>query len=294
MNNKKILAIVVTYNRVNLLKECINALKIIENQCDILVIDNHSTDDTPQYLNKKCVDNMRLEKNIGGAGGFSIGIKEAVHRGYDYLWIMDDDTIVEQNSLVELLAVAEHLEEFGFLCSYVKWKDETPCVMNIPKIERFVTYEDVQLARKGILKVKQASFVSMFISVSTVKQVGLPIKEFFIWGDDVEYSSRISEKLNSYLVLNSVVLHKMNTNIPTDIVTDDIDRIHRYKYLYRNQTYMARKRGFKAKIIHTGYICYQIMKIMNSDTQYKIKKIKVILSGWSKGIYFNPQIEYID
>ena len=103
MNSENVLAVVVTCNRKELLSECLMALA--RQAVDILIIDNASTDGTNQ-----CVKNFiqaykktpqsnkvmykRLKKNTGGAGGFFNGIKLAVRMNYDYVWIMDDDTIV--------------------------------------------------------------------------------------------------------------------------------------------------------------------------------------------------------
>ena len=70
-------------------------------------------------------------KNLGGAGGFHIGIKLAVESGYDYVWIMDDDCIVHNDSLTALLSASENLNDnFGYLSSQVLWQDNTPCKMN--------------------------------------------------------------------------------------------------------------------------------------------------------------------
>ena len=78
-----------------------------------------------------------------------------------------------------------------------------------------------------------ASFVSLFIKASVIKQLGLPIKEFFIWTDDWEYTRRISRKYNCYLVNKSVVTHKSKSNMGADIINDSEDRLDRYKYIYR-------------------------------------------------------------
>ena len=103
-NNKKIAAIVVTYNRKELLKECINALldQDYEN-CDVLVIDNASTDGTENYIaeeikNKK-VKYYNTGANLGGAGGFNYGMRKAVEEKYEYAWVMDDDCIVKRDTL---------------------------------------------------------------------------------------------------------------------------------------------------------------------------------------------------
>src|SRR4028119_143552 len=95
-------AVVVTYNRKQLLLECIDALLSQTRSLDkIILIDNACTDGTPEilrekgYLDNAYIDYMRLPENIGGAGGFHEGIKRGYEVGYDWLWLMDDDTIAQ-------------------------------------------------------------------------------------------------------------------------------------------------------------------------------------------------------
>ena len=118
----KIAAIVVTYNRLNMLKENIDSLKKqTEQNFDILLIDNNSTDGTKKYikeLNDEKIIYINTGKNIGGAGGFYTGVKEAIKRGYEYAWLMDDDTIPYEDALEELSNKAIFLKNnFSFLCS---------------------------------------------------------------------------------------------------------------------------------------------------------------------------------
>ena len=75
--------VVVTYNRLELLKQNINALeRQTYNLSKIYIVNNCSTDGTgdylAQYANNPLFEIITLDKNIGGAGGFSIGIKKAV------------------------------------------------------------------------------------------------------------------------------------------------------------------------------------------------------------------------
>ena len=135
---KKVVAVVVTYNRKKLLEECINALLMqTYSPLDILIIDNASTDGTnklvAEFSNSR-VKYVNTGKNLGGAGGFQFGVKEAAKRNYDYLWLMDDDSIPTLGALSTLMDTASNINEFGFLCSKVLWKDKSICKMNIPKV----------------------------------------------------------------------------------------------------------------------------------------------------------------
>lgn len=133
----KVNCVIVTYNRLALLKECLAA---IEKQTypihKVIVIDNCSTDGTEEYLKAYAVHPqfqvIRTEQNIGGAGGFSLGVKTSVLGGGDYTWMMDDDTIPSPKALEALMQTATQSNDIGFVCSKVLWTDNTLHPRNIP------------------------------------------------------------------------------------------------------------------------------------------------------------------
>ena len=93
--HNKIAAVVVTYNRLALLKQCVDALQRQSIPCDFLLVDNSSTDDTKQWAVEiaEKTDNILYRNtgaNIGGAGGFNFGMRWAVEAGYEFVWLMDD------------------------------------------------------------------------------------------------------------------------------------------------------------------------------------------------------------
>lgn len=294
-SKKRIVAIVVTYNRKKLLKECIEALLKSETPCDILIVDNNSTDNTYNYISKYISDRVIYKntgENLGGAGGFNFGMKEAIKLGYSYLWLMDDDVIVNENALSKLMDADKALNgNYGFLSSKVFFTDGKLCRMNMQKYVKNWTPSEVHI-KNGLYKTNFATFVSFFTKKTVVEKVGLPIKEFFIWGDDIEYTNRISKKFDNYVVMNSKVTHKTKANLGSDISRDD-ERLDRYKYAYRNEMYIAKKNGFKGIVRYIAKINYHILKILIYSKGNKLKKIGIIFSNMFKGIKFNPKVEYI-
>ena len=129
----RVAAVVVTYNRRDLLEKTLQGL---ENQpCPvdrIFVIDNASTDDTSAFLSERVMRRpttvIKLPINTGGAGGFYYGIETAYEKGFDAFWLMDDDTVPRKEALLELLRgmEGETAENGGnipsFACSMVIWK----------------------------------------------------------------------------------------------------------------------------------------------------------------------------
>ncbi len=294
--NDRIAAVVVTYNRRAFLLRCIAALHAQQNAAlDILIIDNASTDGTGDAL-KAMVANGTVHyyntgENLGGAGGFNYGMRVAMEAGYSYLWIMDDDCIPDEGALAALLDADKLLDgNYGFLSSIAYWTDGTPCNMNIQKTGLNTKIEDYT---SPLVPVIMATFVSCFFSRARVTEVGLPIKDFFIWSDDLEYTRRLSRLHPCYAVNGSHVLHAMASNAKVNIATDSVDRLPRYRYLYRNEVYVYRREGLRGWVYLLSRIAFHLAKVLCSSTD-KWAKSKVILSSFFTGLRFHPPIEHLD
>lgn len=284
----KICAVVVTFNRRDLLKENIEALFNQTTELDkIIIVDNNSNDGTGELLeiyksNNKNFEYISLKENIGGAGGFNYAIKEACKYNYDYIWIMDDDTVPQYDALEKLLKSNVWNNRWGFLCSKVLWIDDTLCKMNIPSYKKGGNNNELE----------SASFVSLLIKTKDIEEVGLPIKDFFIWGDDLEFTLRLSNNISSgYIVDDSIVVHKMKENISVDISRENSERISRYFYEFRNKYYIYKNQG---KILNYYYhFVKTIVKILIIKNNNKLKKLRIMFNGMIKGYKFNPSIEML-
>ena len=95
---KNVVAVVVTYNRRQLLETTLRGITSGTVQpAAVVIVDNASTDETADFLasydGPVPTDTIRLQQNLGGAGGFVVGMERAVlDHAADYVWIMDDDT----------------------------------------------------------------------------------------------------------------------------------------------------------------------------------------------------------
>ncbi len=296
---QRIAAVVVTYNRREMLIECVRRiLAQREAAPDVLVVDNASTDGTAESvaaLKERRVMYKNTGKNLGGAGGFNFGIRWAVEEGYDGVWIMDDDTWPEPDALSELLAAGDLLkDEWAFLSSVALWTDGSGCLMNKPGVSN--TYETaLSLLSEGILRVDQATFVSMLLKAETVERAGLPIRDYFIWGDDIEYSRRICVrmKLPGYLVGKSRVVHRMKENSGSNLSIDVPERIPRYRLAFRNEGYTFRKEGWRG----IGYYmirCGACLKnIIVHARDHRLRRLGALLGGMLSGLFFHPKVEYV-
>ena len=289
-----VLAVVVTYNRLELLKKCVSALEAQTAGCDILLVDNASTDGTEAYGTGKQgsgVFYVRLKENTGGAGGFQYGVKWGTERGYEHLWLMDDDTLPEPDALAKLLEAGEALGgKYGWLSSMALWTDGKLCGMNRQKKTPFRDVKDEDF-REERVPCGIASFVSLLVRRETVIKYGYPIKEFFIWTDDWEYTRRISRGEECYLIPGSRVVHAMKQNTVSNIARDSLERLPRYRHMYRNEVYVYRREGLKGwlwVIAKDGWHSLQVVLLRHS---HKGEALKTIWSGLREGIRFRPEPE---
>lgn len=300
----KIAAVVVTYNRKDLLLECLSCLQnqnfsdasqACETSLDILVIDNASTDGTSKALkplaNTKQILYFNTGSNLGGAGGFNYGMRKAVELGYDYVWVMDDDCMPHEDTLLGFLNADTELDgEYGYLSSVCRWIDGSICTMNT---QRHPLTKNITDFSPDIQLVTLASFVSLFVPARIIKELGLPIKDFFIWSDDWEFTRRISRKFPCYLVGKSVVTHKSKSNGVGNIALDSEEKISRYKLAYRNDVVFYRREGVKGY----GYILvrglYHTLLVLTKAKSKKGERLKTIIQGNLEGLKFHPKIEYI-
>ncbi|QLB15462.1 glycosyl transferase [Mannheimia granulomatis] len=197
--NKSICAIVVTYNRKSLLLKCLSALKDQTIRLDhIVVIDNASIDGTVEFLaqngwlNSEKFTLLTLSSNQGGAGGFYEGIKYAYEHYFDYIWLMDDDGVPDIFCLEKLLPYASENNYIGPLVLNIDNKDELTFPLRLPKSKTVLsTIQDIKSGRfNQIIPDIVMPFNGILFSRKLVERIGFPHKEFFIWGDDMEYTWR--------------------------------------------------------------------------------------------------------
>lgn len=294
----KVAAVVTTYNRLELLKENIEALLTQSyNKFDIIIVDNNSTDATENYV--KSIMDARVRyfntgANLGGAGGFSFGIKKAIELEYDFAWIMDDDTIPTKDALKELIDRSRVLVNgFSFLASTVYWSDGTLFPMNYPRIAPNVQlYPEIERLRDyKLLPIVNCSFVGCYVNLEYAKKVGLPYAEYFIYGDDAEYTTRLRKEARAYWVLDSTLVHKAPSKIGSNVVNAPIERIDRFYMQTRNGMHLHRKHG---GVLNYILILLQRLKnILLHSPDYKMKRVSAVVRGFFAGVFFNPMIEYV-
>lgn len=202
---KKIIAVVVTYNRPFLLCRCLIAINNQTKKTDrIIVIDNNSTENCQAVFQKFIFNNkiefnvpitwIKLNENIGGAGGFSEGIQEAYKLNPDFIWLMDDDGYPDKNCLEVLLSLSDKKLFIGPIVLDDKDKNDLSFPLRIPGSLRTIRtkkdFERFFLKEENLVTGVLLPFNGVLLPTYKLEQIGFPIRDFFIWGDEVEYTKR--------------------------------------------------------------------------------------------------------
>ncbi|MET0999817.1 MAG: glycosyltransferase [Marmoricola sp.] len=245
----RVVAVVVTWNRRELLGEALAALRAQSHPvAALVVVDNASTDGTDQVLaGETGLDVVRLEKNTGGAGGFAVGIEQALTHQPDLVWLLDDDTIPTPDAARELVRVwQEYADAAGeppaVLASKVVWTDDRDHPMNTPRRKPGAGRLEVAAAeRVGAIPIRSASFVSIMCDAQVVRERGLPLADYFLWNDDFEYSTRLIRDRVGLYCPGSIVVHKTKVFGSTDA-----DPGERFYFEVRNKVWLfTRSRGLR-------------------------------------------------
>ncbi len=244
MNNA---VVIVTYNRLELLKEC---LACVCGQTipfsRVIVVDNHSTDGTAEYLASRTdVEVIRETENLGGAGGFYDGLQRASQSPYDWVLIIDDDAMIAPDYMEKLLDYANaHTGIYGFAGKvvtegHIDVSHRRRITNRLLYVESNVATEEYQ---KESFSCDAATFCGLLLQGQKMREIGLPQKGYFLWYDDIEYCLRLQE-CGGVTVVPAAVLHHKTVLSKEGMVTKGV--LHRIGwrqyYGYRNRYDTAKR-----------------------------------------------------
>ncbi len=223
------LAVVVTHNRCVLLSRCLDSLKLeIRLPDDILVINNGSTDDTYDMLRNRGIRCVTQE-NVGAAGGWHIGIQCALDEGFEAVWLMDDDGFPYAGALATLKS--KMIQGVACASSVVLREDQPshfvfpfpvldkaglPVILGIPR--KFGRLDELRAIAKNGTYPFAHFFNGALISLTAVRQVGNVNRDYFIYGDEVDYFYRLRKAGSVISVLDAMHYHPDVSKRPFSII----------------------------------------------------------------------------
>lgn len=226
---KDIAIIICNYNKKNYVLQCIKSvLDLAFHNYDLYVVDNASTDGSAEAIEKAYGEKvilLRNKENLGGSGGFNAGMRTALERGYKYIYLLDNDVLLEPQALIELYNYMENHEDVGIAGSLLYSMDNPAEIQEMgagidwdsfyikPKFKGNLENEAIPL----VLECDYVPACSVLVRSEAIKKAGLMDEGNFIYWDDIEWGFRI--KQHGYKVVacaKSRVWHKMGVAAKTN------------------------------------------------------------------------------
>lgn len=287
----KILVVIVTFNRLNELKKCIQSLRLQSTKCfDILVVNNGGQDSTCNWLLDQndlfCIN----QDNVGGAGGFYVGMEYMMKNKYEWVVLMDDDGVADNTEIENLISVYPIVKEsFGgdvILNSLVVdienhlrtsfiWSRGSNRSDNVEKLKEELFFEDVH------------PFNGTLIPRSVIEKIGLIKKEMFIWGDEKEYMARAKHHgIGLFTVTSALHYHPKEKGVKDNLfpfvplikVLVKPQRLSHY--YYRNEGYIYWTYPHKRK----NLILFVLLQVVYNLSHLNMKELMKFVVYFYKGM----------
>lgn len=196
--NQSIAIVLLTYNRLELLKEVVAALKAqTQRPKEFIIVNNSSTDGSGEWLGRQVGITVITQPNVGSSGGQFAGIRAACDSGCDWIWTMDDDVVPEPDCLENLM---KNIEPQTVHAPLRYNPDGTPFFNDTISFNltnpfssiwiRILSESDLQ---NEYIDAVGITFEGPLFHRSLVEKIGLPEKKFFIYGDDTDYFIRAAK-----------------------------------------------------------------------------------------------------
>ncbi|WP_221217646.1 MULTISPECIES: glycosyltransferase [unclassified Mycolicibacterium] len=250
-------AVVVTHRRPDDLAKSLDALSTQTRMVDhLIVVDNDSDERVRDLVAGQPVPSTYLgsRRNLGGAGGFALGMLHALALGADWVWLADDDGRPKDASVLATLLACAARHQLAEVSPMVCDIDD-PDLLAFP-LRRGLAWRrrvsELRVDGSGDLLPGIASlFNGALFSAAAVEAVGIPDIRLFIRGDEVDMHRRlVLSGLPFGTCLDATYLHpqgsdefkpilggRMHTQYPDDPTK-------RY-FTYRNRGYLQAQRGLR-------------------------------------------------
>ncbi len=268
--------------------ECLDGKKFEKTLCPIQKLpDTGKVEPTT----KEPIILIQSDENLGYAGGNNLGIKYALSKNdFEYVWILNNDTVVRKDSLEKLIQCVEEKGEKHFpLGSVLLYYDKPNTIQAVGgRFNPFIGAGKHILANtpftesvKRKIKEKQIDYpigASLFISKKFIKEVGLLDEDYFIYFEEIDLVFRGREKgYKTDVCIDSIVYHKESATI--DNINQKVSTFADF-YAMRNRLLFAKKRNRqKLVFVYLSLLVAMFNRIKKGEFNKAKNIIKILLKG---------------
>lgn len=269
--NRNIAILILNWNGYEHTKNCIHS--IIENTCnevDIFVVDNASTDDSISSLKSEFDEKISIisnRENLGFAGGNNVGLNHIIVNNYKYVWLINNDTRITNNTLQPLIDTIEKNSNCAAVTSKIFYDEPDPRLWyagaSFSKISLMSKHIGEGLHDNAKFNHEQIvpfiSGCSMFIRCEYLKKIGLLDDKFFAYYEDLDWCIR-ARKLNYDLIYqpDSILYHKVSATFNSKLLRKNRGKTSPLSlyYISRNKIYILKKHSINRIHFSIAFIIY--------------------------------------
>jgi GT2 family glycosyltransferase len=292
IQTRKTAIVILNWNSYEDTYECIKSLEGLDfKDFHVFLVDNNSidksferlTDDLKKGKFKVGLTLIQTGDNLGFAGGNNVGIKEAIKQGFEFFWLLNNDTIVDPQALSSLVNTMDKETTIGIIGSKILYYGTNKIWFAGGKINRFtgetkhIGIGEEDLGQYNKLKtVDYITGCSLFFKAELINTTGLMCEDYFLYYEETDWNIR-AKKDNWTIIYQpeSVVYHKVSATVNRD--TKAQPPYVNY-YDIRNK-HMMIKRNLKNKFINLYLIydvCKKVVKIFLKDRVNRILRLRYV------------------
>lgn len=306
----KVFALIVTYNGIDWMEECLNSLNKSSIDVKVIVVDNNSSDGTIQFIRQKFDKVILLEQdvNLGFGIANNIGISYSLNNGADYVFLLNQDVFVEPETIEKLVGVAKNNSDFGIVSPiHLNGKgdalDESFLhYIASPSAASFVSDFVIEGCKREIYAIDMINAAAWMIPKKTFEIIGGFDPMFFLYGEDDNYVQRaLYHNLKIGITAHAKVRHDSDNNFKKEFQIGS-DRyfdifLNRIKVQYANVNTDDYKKINSVKLYFLKQSVLNVLKFNFLQAKINWKKSKMIFQlQFRCNVLKNRQIgsNYID
>ena len=299
--NDKVLISVLNYNNFPSKKKCILSLLKLDYskfQIQILIIDNKSRDNSYEKLIEE-FPTLKIFQSIsngGYAAGHKMSVNYAVENNFDFIWILNNDLTVREDTLLELL---KSYKKYGLgLYGSITLKSETPDIVNfgggktddISKPFDYNAYENISLEnynnKTNFRAVQSIEGSSFLIPITVIKEFGFMREDFFMYAEEVDYCYYLkNHSIKSYIVPKSRVIHEGGNSLKKNMYLEEYYRRRNFLlfmkkyYKQRVSSFILRKIGIKNFLI---FLIKKMIRVRDENYYFNLATFHALIKRTGK------------
>jgi GT2 family glycosyltransferase len=244
----KVLILLLNWNGFRDTIECVESCgKLLYPNFRTLIVDNGSTDGSETILRERFanIELIQTGANLGFAGGNNVGIRHALENGADYIWLLNNDTVVDPEALSELVSVMERDRTVGMVGSKIRYFDEPETLWYAgasldPRAPYLSCHRGLNEIDRGQYdEPGETGYVtgcSLMVRRDVVGQIGMLEDSLFLYYEDADWCARArSAGWKLCYIPSSLVLHKASVSL------GGMESPRMTYYLARNLLYFVRR-----------------------------------------------------